>query len=152
MPPVICTTGALFVTISLLAACGDEAPINAPSADLEVTLRNVEPACVRTQLLDQMVSQGFTALKNSEAMLVVSRVVRVAAGGPLSLPGAPPPPEEVIKFDYTALAPRDLRIVAQAALLLYRDTGLERLTPARARASDAAAFGSKMQVAASRCR
>lgn len=143
--------------MALLAACGDYEPVAAPasapaSADPEVTLRDVDPACVRALLLREMLGQGFTARLDSETALVVGRVRPAAPDGPLTLRHAPAPPEEVIRFNFVALSPRDLRIVLQAALVTNQDTGLARAEMARSSAADAAAFASKMQVAAGRCR
>lgn len=143
----------MLVAAALLAACvGDEPVSPRPSVDPEVTLRNVDPNCVRGQLLKEMLGQGFAVRVDSETALVVGRVRPATAAGPLTLRYAPPPSEELIRFNYVPLEPRVLRITLQAAMLLHRDTGLERAELVRAGASDAVAFASKMQVAASRCR
>ena len=142
---------ALCLAVAL-AGCQAVEPIHTASGQPEMTLQNVDPACVRSALLNKMVDGGFQVRTATDTQIVGGREARGGMARLMLSTQAGGLPEERASILFLPLPGNGLRVVFSAQYVSNAGTGFEKSVPIGASADDQRQMDMVAGSMASRCR
>ena len=140
---------AFIAAAAALTACGGQ-PINTPSGQPETLVGDVDPACMRAQVVNHVVNQGYQVLNSTETLIVAQRRAP-SFGAQLFFGTGWGPAMERLQITMIATQPRTMRLIVHGAMVSNAGTGLERSTPVAGRGNDQASVSQGLQDLAVAC-
>ncbi len=125
----------MLAVASVATACATGTPIQTASGRPDVTMHNVDVACVKAGFLNGLLNDGYTVRESTDTRIVVGRPSRNTMANVLLSTGYSGSPEERVIVTMVTNG-NDLRVVFEGAYVSNQGTAFEKVQPIGATQAD----------------